>query len=59
MITSIASRKIGKKIDNYLNVTTPLFEFITNEGQSIEKAFVAPASGSVTSKEGSPTVVPA
>lgn len=43
----------------YLKVTTPMFEFITNEGQSIEKAFVAPASGSVTSKEGFPTVVPA
>lgn len=43
----------------YLNVTTPVVGFMLNEEQSMEYVLVAPTSGSVTSNDGFPTVVPA
>lgn len=43
----------------YLNVTTPVVGLMLNEEQSMEYVFVAPTSGSVTSNDGFPIVVPA
>lgn len=43
----------------YLNVTTPVVGLMLNEEQSMEYVLVAPTSGSVTSNDGFPTVVPA
>lgn len=43
----------------YLNVTTPVVGLMLNEEQSMEYVCVAPTSGSVTSNDGFPIVVPA
>lgn len=43
----------------YLNVTTPVVGLMLKEEQSMEYICVAPTSGSVTSNDGFPIVVPA
>lgn len=43
----------------YLNVTTPVVGLMLKEEQSMEYVCVAPTSGSVTSNDGFPIVVPA